>query len=99
VRQQDRDRHLRVPERILGWKHPDMEIAPGGKTMPALNGSLKWYKPKPPGEGGITYIPTPKAPDDVTFGDPVIVTAICAKSHEDWAERARYGTVVFAVDG
>jgi hypothetical protein len=26
---------------ILGWKHPDMRITPGGKTMTALHGPLK----------------------------------------------------------
>lgn len=82
---------------ILGWKHPDMKIAPGGKTLAALNGPLKWYKPKPPGDGGVTYLDTPKAPEE-PFGDPVMVTAICAKSHEDWGKRARYGKVVFAID-
>ena len=49
---------------IMGWKKPDMRIDPGGKTLAALNGPLKWAN-KPKGDP-VIWIPKPDIvpPDD-----------------------------------
>lgn len=43
---------------ILGFKNPDSYVSPGGQTLAALNGPLKWSKPPIPDNG------TPKSDPD-----------------------------------
>lgn len=47
---------------IMGWKKPDMRVDPGGQTLAALNGPLKWAN-APKGDPVID-LPKPKMPDD-----------------------------------
>jgi hypothetical protein len=79
---------------IMGLKSPDMKISPDGPTLGRLNGPLKWCN-KPVGDGGVIILPTPED-KDITFGDPVMISALCARSHMDWGRT--YGTKVYAID-
>jgi len=79
---------------IMGWKKPDMRVDPGGQTLGALNGPLKWAN-KPVGPG-VTPFPTPAPPADVTWGDPVVITAMDAQDRSDW--RVSWGQVVYFID-
>ncbi|HVG38605.1 MAG TPA: hypothetical protein VM870_04920, partial [Pyrinomonadaceae bacterium] len=79
---------------VMGWKKPDMRIDPWGQTIAALNGPLKWAN-KPFGGGG-TYLPPPSAPDDLTYGDPVTITAMDATDRHVWA--VSWGKIVYLSD-
>jgi hypothetical protein len=79
---------------IMGQKKPPMSISPDGLTIERLNGPLKWCN-RPAGDGGVINLPTPED-KDITFGDPVMISALCAKSHADWGHT--YGTKVYAID-
>lgn len=80
---------------ILGWKKPDMRIDPGGTTLGALNGPLKWANA--PG-GTPVYPPSgpPAAPEEVTWGDPIVITAMDSIDRASW--RVKWGDVSYFID-